>query len=83
VARLLEADGTRLADVELELTDIRLLLRFWGPVAQRAAAAADEAVETAVAAEIESRTTDEAWAKELQRRAAIDGEWVLPARNAQ
>lgn len=82
VARLLERDGVRLADVERELTDVHRLLRFWKPVQERAAAAANQAVEDAVAAEVERRQTDEAWERQLRWRDQVDGDWVLPARDA-
>jgi hypothetical protein len=83
VARLIEQDGTRLDDIQRELYDVHRLLRFWEPVQERAGVAADQAVEEAVAAEIERRKTDEAWERQLRWRDQVDGEWVLPARNAE
>lgn len=80
VARLLEKDGVRVADIERELTDVHRLLRFWKPVQERAADAAEAAVTAAIDAEVERRRTDGAWEQELRRRAMINADWVLPAR---
>jgi hypothetical protein len=53
------------------------MLELQAAAEKRREAAADAAEQAAVDAEVSRRTTDEAWAKELERRAAIDNPRVI------
>lgn len=62
-------------DVGRQLSAVHVLLRLWSSVETEIMEAADAATDAAVAREIERRRTDEAWQKELHRRARIDEDW--------
>lgn len=71
-ARAIEKPHATLADVSSELHRIEALLRVWRQVEARAASAAEEALAVAIAQRIAYRQTDEAWQREVERRAEID-----------
>ncbi|MFC5996916.1 hypothetical protein ACFQE5_22150 [Pseudonocardia hispaniensis] len=79
IARTLAGDTTRvqLADIDREMTAIQMLVRLWDGVLAQRETATTQAVEDAVAREVARRQTDEAWERELRRRADIDKPWVI------
>lgn len=61
-----------LSDVDTEMSRVHTWIRQWEAIQNRATAAAEVAVEAAIATQVAYRQTDEAWAKELRRREEID-----------